>query len=191
MVHKPFKRTLIKILNIFRIGCSTITFFKQNARYFALVGGFITLITLLTPTSFSTDTIATYYVWMFQIFLHVDPPPINVGLLRTDPTLLTISIILTVIIFLNAIITILGSSLYRKRLDSDQKRKRFLLIPAILIIVSTLVWIIMMEGYYMYYGSNHWVGLGEGHYIPYLGIIGPFIGSVLIVIGVLSERNIK
>ncbi len=48
-----------------------------------------------------------------------------------------------------------------------------------------------MEAYYMIYGSNHWVGIGVGHYIPYIGIIGPFIGSAFIGLGIFLERNVE
>lgn len=48
-----------------------------------------------------------------------------------------------------------------------------------------------MEIYYMIYGSNHWVGIGDGHYIPHFGVIGPFIGAVFIGLRVLLERNIE
>ena len=133
----------------------------------------------------------TYCVWMFQIFLHIYPPPINVGLLRNDPTLLTFSIILTVTIFISAIIIIRSSFLYRKRLLDIKEFKKFSLIGVSIIIVSTLAWIIMMEGYYIYYGANHWVGIGVGHYIPHFGVVGPFIGSAFILIGVLIEEKTK
>jgi hypothetical protein len=128
---------------------------------------------------------------MFQIFLHVDPPPINVGLLRNDPTLLAFSIILSVVIFSSALVIIVSSFIYRKKLLEVQKRKWLLLILAILIISSTLAWIIMMEFYYVIYGSNHWIGIGAGHYIPHFGVIGPFIGSGFVVLGILLVRNTK
>ncbi len=127
---------------------------------------------------------------MFQTFLNVAPPPISVGLLRNDPILLTFSIILSVMIFSSAIITIRSSFIYRKKLLYVQKHKKLFLILAIIIALSTLTWIIMMEVFYMIYGANHWIGIGVGHYIPHFGVIGPFIGTSLIIIGVLLDKNV-
>ncbi len=126
---------------------------------------------------------------MFQIYLHTDPPPINVGLLRTDPILVAFSIAFSVILLLSAIITIRSSIDFQKNKIDFKKLKKHLLISALLIAISTLAWIIMMEVYYMIYGSNHWVGIGAGHYIPYIGIIGPFLGSIFIVSRIFLERN--
>ncbi|MFX1389916.1 MAG: hypothetical protein ACFE9Z_07645 [Promethearchaeota archaeon] len=126
---------------------------------------------------------------MFQTFLHTDPPPINIGLLRNDPGLLTFSIIFTGTIFLSALMTIWISIIYRKNSIDFRKFKNLLLVFTILISISTLAWIIMMEVYYMIYGANHWVGIGVGHYIPHFGVIGPFIGSVFIILGVMLDRK--
>ncbi|MFW9828132.1 MAG: hypothetical protein ACFFEY_11095 [Candidatus Thorarchaeota archaeon] len=168
-----------------------ISFFEKYATFFPIIGGVLTILALFAPTSFSTDSIATYYVWMFQTYLHTDPPPIRIGLLRWDPTLLTFSVIFSVIIFLSALIIIWISIKYRKNSINFKKFKNILLILAILISILTLAWIIMMEVYYMIYGANHWVGIGSGHYIPHFGIIGPFIGSIFVVLGILLERKYK
>jgi hypothetical protein len=139
---------------------------KSNYTYLSLIGGIITIIALFTPTSFSTDAIATYYVWMFQTYLHIDPAPIRIGLLRWDPLLLTFSIIFSVLIFLSALIIIWISIKYRKKSINFQKFKNILLVLTILISILTLAWIVMMEVFYIIYGANHWVGIGVGHYIP-------------------------
>ena len=168
-----------------------ISFFNKYATLFPIIGGVLTIFALFTPTSFSTDSIATYYVWMFQTYLHTDPPPIRIGLLRWDPMLLTFSIIFSVLIFLSAVIIVWISIIYRKNSIKFKKFKNILLILAIVITLLTLAWIIMMEVFYMIYGANHWVGIGLGHYIPHFGTIGPFIGAIFVVIGILLERKNK
>lgn len=168
-----------------------ISFLKQHASYFPIIGGIITIIAIFTPTSFSTDTIATYYVWMFQTYLHIDPAPIRIGLLRWDPILLTFSISFSILIFLSALIIICISTKYRKTSINFQKFKKNLLILAISISLLTLAWIVMMEVFYIIYGANHWVGIGVGHYIPHFGVIGPFLGSLFVVLGILLERKNK
>lgn len=169
-----------------------ISFLKQYATYFPLVGGIITIVAIFSPTSFSTDAIATYYVWMFQTYLHIDPAPIRIGLLRSDAILLTFSISFSILLFLSALIIIFISIKYRKKSIKFQKFKNILLSLAILISLLSLAWIFMMEIFYIIYGANHWVGIGAGHYIPHFGVMGPFIGSIFVVLGIVLERkNIK
>jgi len=45
----------------------------------------------------------------------------------------------------------------------------------------------MMESYYNLYGYNHWVTTGGG-YSPFFGVIGPFIGAALLVVGSFARR---
>jgi hypothetical protein len=59
---------------------------------------------------------------------------------------------------------------------------------AVIIIGSTLFWIFMMESFYNIYGYHHWIASGGG-YSPYFGVIGPFIGAFLIIIGSFSKRE--
>jgi hypothetical protein len=117
------------------------------------------------------------------------PPPIYFELPRDDTALLTDSIFLTVIILLSAIVIIRCSFNYRKNSLYFKKFKKYSINGVLLIIISTFSWIIIMEEYYIYHGANHWLGIGLGHYIPHFGVIGPFIGSALIVAGVLLEEK--
>ena len=59
------------------------------------------------------------------------------------------------------------------------KLKKYWLIFVILILLSTLTWIIMMEVFYnLRWGVSHWES-----YLPNFGVIGPFIESTLIFVG--------
>ncbi|MFX1419196.1 MAG: hypothetical protein ACFE9N_09780 [Promethearchaeota archaeon] len=164
-------------------------FFKKNAKILIIIGGLLTIFSLFTPTSFHTEPGSTYFVWMNQIYLEI-VPTFTIGLLRFDITLNIFSTAFSVIIFSSSIISITTSFIYRKLSVEAKRHKRNLLILAFLIAISTLAWIIMMEVYYRIYGYPHW-SIGGGGYIPHFGVIGPFIGSIFIGLGVLLERNDK
>jgi len=151
-----------------------------------LVGGLITIISILTPTSYNDTTPTLYYVWMTQIGVDIDP--LAIFLLRTDLLLVTISTILTLIIFSSALTVITLTSIYLRASLPFNKLRWKTIILAILVVISTLFWIIMMESFYNQAGYNHWISTGGG-YIPFFGVIGPFIGSALIGIGSFVRRE--
>ena len=79
-------------------------------------------------------------------------------------------------------ITYIRSSINFKKL-----RWKMIVIAGI-VIFSTLFWIIMMELFYNSAGYNHWIYSGGG-YSPYFGVIGPFVGAALIIIGTFTRRE--
>jgi hypothetical protein len=156
---------------------------------FPIIGGFLAIIALFFPTSFHSEPGYTYYIWISQIYLDVEPT-LEIGLLRTDLTLVVFSTIFSVIIYTSAIISMILPIIYRRQPIIPKGYKRNAIILAILIALSTLAWIIMMEIFYRINGYPHW-SIGGGGYTPHFGVIGQFIGSVLIVMGVLLQRNNK
>lgn len=151
-----------------------------------IFGGLLALISTLTPTSYNDTTPTLYFVWMIQIGIDIDP--LDIYLLRTDVLLVTVSVILALITFSSSLIAITLTSTYiRAALDLKRLRWKMFLIAG-LIIGATLYWIIMMELFYNFYGYNHWIFTGGG-YSPYFGVVGPFIGASLIVIGAFAKRD--
>ncbi|NHJ25672.1 MAG: hypothetical protein EAX89_13895 [Candidatus Lokiarchaeota archaeon] len=151
-----------------------------------IIGAIIILISILTPTSYNDTYPTLYYVWMTQIGVDIDP--LAIYLLRTDLMLVVISTILALIIFSSSVIAITLNLTY-VRLSLNFKRLRWkMLLIAGLVIASTLFWIIMMEAFYNQYGYNHWIAMGGG-YSPYFGVIGPFIGAVIIGFGFFVKRE--
>jgi len=148
--------------------------------------GIIILISILTPTSFNDTTPTLYFVWMTQI--GVDADPLAIYLLRTDVMLVTISTILALIIFSSALMTITLTSICIRNSLPYKKLRWKMVILAILVIISTLFWIIMMELFYNEYGYNHWIATGGG-YTPFFGVIGPFIGDPFIILGLFVRRE--
>ena len=151
-----------------------------------LIGGIIILISVLAPASYNDTTPTLYYVWMTQI--GVDADPLAIYLLRTDLMLVTISTILALIIFSSALLTITLTSIYLRASLPFKKLRWKMIVLALLVIVSTLFWIIMMESFYNIYGYNHWIATGGG-YIPFFGVVGPFIGAVFLILGSFVRRE--
>ncbi|MBY9008972.1 MAG: hypothetical protein KGD74_03800 [Candidatus Lokiarchaeota archaeon] len=151
-----------------------------------LIGGILILISILTPTSYNDTTPTLYFVWMTQI--SVDVEPLAIYLLRTDLMLVAISTILALIIFSSALMAIALTSIYLRASLPFKKLRWKMIVLALLVIVSTLFWIIMMESFYNIYGFNHWIATGGG-YTPFFGVIGPFIGAAFIVLGTFVRRE--
>ena len=159
--------------------------FRKYLWIFNIIGGILSVISVLTPTSFNDTTPTLYFVWMTQIGVDIDP--LSIYLLRTDMLLVLVSWILFLIIASCSLITVTLSSVYIRASLNLKKLRWKLIISAVLIIASTLFWIFMMEAFYNTYGYNHWITIGGG-YSPYFGVIGPFIGAILLIIGSFSER---
>jgi len=80
------------------------------------------------------------------------------------------------------------TSIYLRASLPFKKFRWKMIVLALLVIVSTLFWIIMMESFYNAYGYNHWSATGGG-YSPFFGVIGPFIGAAFIVVGSFVRRE--
>jgi hypothetical protein len=151
-----------------------------------IIGGIITLIAILTPTSYNDTGPTLYYIWMNQI--GVDVEPLAIYLLRQDVFLVVISTMLALIIFSSALLAITLTIVCLRTSSPFKKLQWKAIIVTLLVIVSTLFWIIMMELFYNEGGYNHWTITGGG-YSPYFGVIGPFIGAAFIVFGSFARRE--
>lgn len=176
-----------------------IKFSIQNHKKLPLLlttlGGLIALISLFTPTSFNyrygTDL---YYVWINHLAINIEPGPIEPYLLgsRTDLFLVCFSIALAGIIFASVVVLITLTNTYRKTTLNYQKLKWKWFTIAILISLSTLTWITMIEIFYISKGYTHWTeSYYWTNYKPYFGVIGPFIGSGLIMVAFFLIKGIN
>jgi hypothetical protein len=151
-----------------------------------IVGAAIILIAIMTPTSYNDTASPLYYVWMTQIGIDVEP--FDIYVLRTDLTLVLVSWTLLLAIFSSALVAMtLTITFIRASIDFKKLRWKMIVIAGI-VSFSTLFWIIMMELFYNSAGYNHWINFGGG-YSPYFGVIGPFIGAALIIIGTFTRRE--
>lgn len=151
-----------------------------------IVGAILIIISIMTPTSYNDEVATPYFVWMTQI--GVDVEPVAIYLARTDLTLVIISTILALTIFSSSLIAITLTITYTRASLNYKKLRWKMIIIAGIVIASTLWWIVMMELFYNEYGYNHWITTGGG-YKPSFGVIGPFIGAALIVLGAFSRRE--
>ena len=149
------------------------------------IGAIIIIISIFTPTSYNDTTSTFYYVWMNQIRVDIDP--LHIYLLREDLQLVTISTILALIIFSSALMSLTLTSIYIRNSIPFKKLQWKMIVLVLFVLISTLYWIIMMESFYNYFGANHWIFTGGG-YSPYFGVIGPFIGAALLVVGSFARR---
>ena len=162
---------------------------KKIPLILAIIGGFIAIISIFTPTSYNrrygTDL---YYVWMNHLTVDIEPSPIELYLLesRAELFLVCFSIALLVVIFASAIILITLTNYYQKYSRPFQELKIKWLILAIIITVATLLWIIYMEIFYSLSGATHWQ-----NYNPHFAVIGPFIGSGLIIAAFFLTKDVE
>lgn len=154
---------------------------SKNIPFFLIIiGGLLTLISLFTPTTynyrFGTDL---YYVWINHLALDVETIPLELYLLtsRADIFLVCFSIVLAGILLGSVVVLFSLTTSYKKASITFQKLRWKWLTIAIIISLSTLVWIILMEIFYAFQGGSHWL-----NYRPHFGVIGPFIGSSLIMV---------
>ncbi|MHA2035648.1 MAG: hypothetical protein ACW98X_04400 [Promethearchaeota archaeon] len=159
------------------------SYFKRNPWITPIIGGLVALISLFTPVTTWSSLGRFAFQWMFQLGLELEPS-IVIGLWRWDPLLLSMSIILSIINLASTIIIIISTIIYKRTSRDYHNLKKIWLLFAIIIIFSTLTWIIKMEIFYNNWGGSHWQA-----YNPNFGVIGPFIGSAVIIIGVYLARD--
>lgn len=158
-------------------------FFKRNPGILPLTGGIIALISVFTPATTWNPSGSLAIQWMVQLGLTLEPF-IEFGLWRTSSGLISLSLLLSGIIIICSIVTIILTIIYKITSKNYNKVKWAQLSLAILITFSTLAWIIMMELFYNSQGYSHWQS-----YDPNFGVIGPFIGSGLIIISFFLRKN--
>lgn len=165
---------------------------KKFLWLFAFLGGLIALIALLTPAAgfnYRSPTFdSDFYLWMFNLFFsHRFEGGIHTTRIEFDTHMISLipSIICSLLIIISSIISIITANKYRKGvLDT----KISWLVSAIVIIIATIIWMIMMEvSRRVLYGHEFW-----GILYPCFGVIGPFIGAGLEIVGfILMKKNLR
>ena len=123
--------------------------FKKYSWTFALIGGIIALISFLTPAACviyrSPSLDVDFSLWMINLyFSNRYEAGIHTVRIEFDTPLISLipSIICSLLITILSIITIITANKYRKGvLDT----KITWLVSAILTIIATVIWMIMME----------------------------------------------
>ena len=145
---------------------------------FPLVGAILGIIAMLTPAAYVMEFGSSFYLWMwglvsFQIYGYYGMT------VYTDNILIIIpSVIISIVIVISIIALLASANKCRKDKKEGNIGNSRGLTPSILIIVSTIAWIISIEIVYMSGGMSFW-GLTS----PGFGVIGMFLGSALTIIG--------
>ncbi|MHA2038200.1 MAG: zinc ribbon domain-containing protein [Promethearchaeota archaeon] len=156
---------------------------------FPLVGAILGTVAMLTPAAYIMEFGSSFYLWIwglvsFQIF---DPYLGSYGMtIYTDNLLLIIpSVIISIIIMISIIVLIGSANRCRKDMKSGIFGNSKGLTPSILIIISTIAWIVSVEFVYMSGGMHFWTVTSPG-----FGVIGMFLGSSISIIGyAVSKRG--
>ncbi|MFX1589884.1 MAG: hypothetical protein ACFFC1_17210 [Promethearchaeota archaeon] len=165
---------------------------KKYLWAFPLIGGLITLISFFTPAAFFFYRYPTYrtefYRWMLDFYVSLafydnGTQTITTGL-NTSITGY-ISWTCSILIIALNILIILSANKYRK--ENLAKQNKWLIF-AIITITIVIVWMIMKEiNTQSSFGHSFWGLLSPG-----FGIIGPYVGAGLEIIGFfLSKKKLR
>lgn len=160
---------------------------------FPLIGGFFSILALLTPAGYFNESFYTFNIWMWGLTsVQVNDPYFgNYGetMFIDNIFILTPSIIISIIIGVSAIVLISSALTCRKRLKASSVIKGKWLTPAILILISTIAWIINIELVFRLgpISMSFWKTIKPG-----FGVIGMFLGSGFAIGGyVISKYGAK
>ncbi len=162
---------------------------KKLVWIFPLIGGIITLIALLTPAAYfiyrSPSFTSDFYLWMCNLyFSHRFEFGIYTTIIEFDTQLIGLipSIILSLIITILSILTITTAIKCRK---GTMNINISWMVSAVVIIIATIIWMIMMEvSRRVLYGHQFW-----GIFNPGFGVIVPFIGAGLEIVGYIFLKK--
>ena len=165
---------------------------KKSLWILPFVGVVVCTIALFTPAAFfeNRDWNHTIFNWIWGYYYDrvnsiVYQRIIVVNSFYSDPLQLLSSVIFSIIIII--CIGIIGLSAYKHRKDFKNGiiKKKYSLIPALVIIISVITWMITMEiAELAIYDLSMWE-----RYTPNFGVIGMFLGSILIISGFVLIRK--
>jgi hypothetical protein len=162
---------------------------KDIKNYFWLIpfiGGIICLIAFLTPTAIFENIIWNHSIhnWIWGYFYETLGLT-SVSRFYNDPLQLISSVIASTIIITCIMIILALNIKNRNSLKKGIISSASSLVPAILIIITTATWMIMMEiAELQLYDLSMW-----GRYLPNFGLIGMFLGAGLIISGFLLLKK--
>ena len=140
---------------------------------FNLCGGIFLIISAVTPTAYITFFGSTY-VWMFGIISSSNGTFQPIG----DTTVLVVGIIMFIILLLSGILTILTT--YGEKVEKiDKSQDELVKIWAGLAVISIIITIV----YISVFGAGSYY-MGWAFFNATFGVVGPFIGSGIIISGI-------
>jgi len=154
---------------------------------FPLVGAILGIIAMLTPAASIIEFGSSFYLWIwglvsFQLFGYGGMTAYTDNILLIIP-----SIIISIVIVISIIALLASANKCRNDMKVGNIGNSKGLTPSILIIISTIAWIISVEVVYVSGGMSFWAFTSPG-----FGVIGMFLGSIIPIIGyAVSKQGIK
>ncbi|MFX0104554.1 MAG: zinc ribbon domain-containing protein [Candidatus Hodarchaeota archaeon] len=174
----------------------------KNYWAFPLIGGIIALIGLFTPTAYLTigdvDFRFNEFDWMWGLFYYEAYDYVFYDFFAAwdfmiySPEQLILGILIAILILLNGIFIIITSERHRKGKRDFAEIKNNWIVMASLSIALAIIYIVGIEiGFYFYKLRTIGVPVSFWEYrIPHFGIISPFIGGILTIIGVIIGNHV-
>ncbi|MBY8992318.1 MAG: zinc ribbon domain-containing protein [Candidatus Lokiarchaeota archaeon] len=156
---------------------------------FPLIGGIFSILALLTPAAYFSESFYTFNLWMWGLIsVQVNDPYFGSYGETTfidNIFILTPSVIASIIIGVSSIILISSAVTCKKKLKADDIIKSNWLTPAILILISTIAWIISIELVFLLgpTSMSFWETNNPG-----FGVIGMFLGSGFAIGGYIISK---
>lgn len=152
---------------------------------FPLLGGILTLIALLTPAVYIYEIGDYIFLWIWGLFSvqihdYYYDTTYNLTTFTDNELILIPSIICSVFIFVGILALFSSSYSFRKEIKKGNIEKNRGLAPSIIIMISTIAWMISMEiSFIVGPGSmSFWSAYNVG-----FGVIGMFLGAIFGMIG--------
>jgi hypothetical protein len=151
---------------------------KKFTQTLPIIGVIICSIAFFTPASFFENIVWNHTIinWIWGFYSDQYNMTI-INRFYSHPLQIIPSLICSVIFIVCLGITgILSYKIIKKK---EIMKTKYLLIPPILMILSVIIWMIMMEiAELVIYDFSMW-----NRYIPNFGLIGMYLGSLIIIIG--------
>lgn len=151
------------------------------------IGAIICLIAFFTPSAFFENIVWNHiiYNWMWGFYYERLPSGTITSRFYTNPLQLISSVLASIIIITCILIILILNYKSRNELKKGIIRPFTTILPSILIIITTLIWMIMMEiAELQLYSLSMW-----GRYFINFGVIGMFLGAGLTICGFFLIRR--
>jgi len=156
------------------------------------IGALICIISFFTPAAYFENIVWNHtiinWIWGYyydKLVSRYDQSITIENGFYSEPIQFISSFITSVIIVFCILIIILYSYKNRTNLKNGIIKSITSLFPAVIIIISTITWMIMMEiAELQIYGLSMW-----DRYTPNFGLIGMYIGATVIIVGFILIKK--
>lgn len=153
-----------------------------------LLGGILTIISVVSPTAYLSIWGVTIYYWMWGL---TTASGMGMSAIEFNPELISLisGIICSVLIIAFGAMMLLTANKVRKSKEINEDVERLWLIMGVLVIILTIFWIVIVNIFIPDASIFGTMNSFWGYFNPGFGVVGPFIGAGLTITGVLINRN--